>query len=41
MPLLYDSNDPATKIGEIIGTLMAIVVYAGVIALLGWQMVTG
>ena len=41
MSLLYDSNDPVTKIGEIIGTIFAFAVYAALILLLGWQMVTG
>jgi hypothetical protein len=33
----FSSDDPATRIGEAIGSIFAVIVYAGVIGILFWQ----
>ena len=38
---LYDSEDMATKIGQIIGSILAAATWTSLLVLLLWQMLTG
>lgn len=40
MNWLYESTDPATKIGEIIGTILAIGIYVGIVGIVFVQALT-